>query len=463
LKANDIIEWNYLWGNTMMYLRSLLCWSQRLLHNKKKTLIVAFILCALFETFAGTTQPDYSLPAKTPYFTETLFILFQLCSLISTIYYLSLVELNTINHMSTVQIKNSVMRRVVMVAIPIIVTLITFDIVLFIRGTIVNFVYQIANPSGEAVEYILNSSLDAGCKSITLDNYISRVFQLGDASENNIINVIDHLLRYMEPGLIIFNMYYIFTNPLSQLTEDNWIKEISCNPSLIRKIELNHKRLRVHLQNVFLIKTASAKYKVALVVDKMKYRFQDVLILIILFFLSILSLTIRLKFGNNLVFTIVISFLHPVIYIGLCLSITNLRENSSGNPMIYEISAFSEDYRTMKLNEIGLQCSQITINGYYHSFKNENVTYLVKNSYHSESDNTYKYPVLIMIVFVLINFLIFNTLPSWLYIMPIGIGDILLLNDVLHRSTKPQALGFIKRYLIYSSLIYIVLLCTRFF
>jgi len=131
LKANDIIEWNYLWGNTMMYLRSLLCWSQRLLHNKKKTLIVAFILCALFETFAGTTQPDYSLPAKTPYFTETLFILFQLCSLISTIYYLSLVELNTINHMSTVQIKNSVMRRVVMVAIPIIVTLITFDIVLY--------------------------------------------------------------------------------------------------------------------------------------------------------------------------------------------------------------------------------------------------------------------------------------------------------------------------------------------
>ena len=53
-----------------------------------------------------------------------------------------------------------------------------------------------------------------------------------------------------------------------------------------------------------------------------------------------------------------------------------MRENTSGKPILYEIVAFSEDYRIMRLKESQFQYSQKEIEECYHLFKNENVTYL---------------------------------------------------------------------------------------
>ena len=250
----------------MMYLRNLLTWSQRLTQNKKRTLITAFILCVVFETLAGIMQPEYSTVTECPYYIETIFILCQLGSLIFTIYFLSLVELEVISHIRIIPVKNSKLTKCLLIIIPVIITLLSFAVVLFIRGFLSSFINQITIPSSSNTEHALSYSFLNGCKSITLDYYISRVFQLGDASENGIVNVIDHILRYVEPGLIGFNIYYILANPLSQLTEDTWMTEISCNPSLVRKMEIDHKELNMHLQNVYEIKDLSAKHKVALVI-----------------------------------------------------------------------------------------------------------------------------------------------------------------------------------------------------
>lgn len=447
----------------MVYLRTLLTWSQRLTKNKKKTLKIAFLLCALFQSLAGITQPAYSLSIEYPYYIELIFIIFQICSLVCTIYFLSLVEIAAVNRTKSFKSNNKFITKVVTVAVPILLTILALDAALFIRGIISGLTYQITNPSGKGVGYILLSTMLNGLKSMTLDNYISRVFQLGDVTKNVFINVLDHVVRYIEPGFIIFNICYIFANPLSKLTDNDWMKSISCNPQLVRKMELDHQEINMRLQNVFVIEVDSVKHQVALIVKDMKYRTKDIVLLICTAILSILSLLVGLKHTDSLILMLIISIIHPVIFMFMCWCIMGARKESAGTPMLYEVESFSKDYRVMKLKELQFQYSQKDVKNCFRSFKNENVIYMRENGYHSESDAAYKNPWMIMAVFLIINVLMINTLPSWLYVMPIGIGDLLLFNDVMHRSTRPDAVGFVKRYVIYTLFIYAVLLCTKFF
>jgi len=363
----------------------------------------------------------------------------------------------------TVAIKNSSLKKFISIVIPVLMTLLSFAVILFIRGLFAALVSLTMSQSDKGMWYVISTSFLHAFKAMTFNYYIVRVFQSGNIANSVFINVIDHVLRYLEPGFIGFNIYYILANPLSKLTENDWFQAISCNPRLVRRIELNQEELNVHLQNVFEMEVDSVKYKVALVVDGIRYRAQDILFLVMMACLWIASMVIGLKNSDNIIYTILISVIHPIIYICLCWRIVRLREESYGNPMMYEIESFSEDYRLMHLKELSFKFSENDLYGCYQSFKNENITYLIDNKFNAESDIAYKRPWLIMTAFVVINMIMFDTLASWLYIMPIGFGDLLLLNDVIHRSTRPDSLRFLQRYLIYSSLIYIVLLCTKFF
>jgi hypothetical protein len=447
----------------MAYLRILLIWSQRLSRDKKKTLRNAFLLCALFETLTGIAHPNYAQLTEPPFYTEPIFIIFQTCSIITTIYFLSLVEMAAAEWIQTIVIKNSSLKKYISIIIPVLMTLLSFAVILFIRGLFTALVSLTVSQYDKGMWYVISTSFLHAFKAMTFNYYIVRVFQSGNIANSVFINVIDHILRYLEPGLIGFNIYYILANPLSELTENDWFQAISCNPRLVRRIELNQEELSVHLQNVFEMEVDSVKYKVALVVDGIRYRAQDILLLVMMACLWIASMVIGLKNSDNIIYTILISVIHPIIYICLCWRIVRLREESYGNPMMYEIESFSEDYRLMHLKELSFKFSENDLYGCYQSFKNENITYLIDNKFNAESDIAYKRPWLIMTAFVVINMIMFDTLASWLYIMPIGFGDLLLLNDVIHRSTRPDALRFLQRYLIYSSLIYIVLLCTKFF
>lgn len=447
----------------MAYLRILLIWSQRLSRDKKKTLRNAFLLCALFETLTGIAHPNYAQLTEPPFYTEPIFIIFQTCSIITTIYFLSLVEMAAAEWTQTIVIKNSSLKKYISIIIPVLMTLLSFAVILFIRGLFAALVSLTVSQYDKGMWYVISTSFLHAFKAMTFNYYIVRVFQSGNIANSVFINVIDHVLRYLEPGLIGFNIYYILANPLSKLTENDWFQAISCNPRLVRRIELDHEELSVHLQNVFEMEVDSVKYKVALVVDGIRYRAQDILFLVMMACLCIASMIIVLKNSDNIIYTILISIIHPIIYITLCWCVVRLRETSNGNPVIYEIESFSKDYRTMRLTELKFNLTNKETLRYYKSFKNENITYLSDNKFNAESDITYKHPWVIILSFIGVNFIIFNTLSSWLYIMPIGFGDLLLFNDVVHRSTKPDALRFLQRYLIYSSLIYLVLLCTKFF
>jgi len=431
--------------------------------NQKKTLGTAFLLCILFEVLAGIAHPNYSQAFQYPIYTEPVFIICQAGSIIFTIYFLSLTELCTVEYICKIKAKNSFTRKFLNVILPVLTTLVSFAAVLFIRGTITTFILQMTASTWENAEpgTIISTSFNIGIQSLSIDHYISRVFQAGDIVNTVFVNVIDHILRYIEPGLILLNVYFILANPLSELKDQDWFEAVSRNPKLVQKVEVNDKDLHIYVQNIFEIDIDSDKHRVALGSDDIHFWIQDTIFLICMICLYIASLAVGLY--DNVAYKVMISIVHPIIFVCLCWGVIRLRERSNGRPKMYEIASFSNDYRVMKLIEPMFNYSQNDVEEYYHIFKNEKVLYLSKNQYISESDVPCKKPWMIMGIFVAINIVMINTLPSWLYLMPVGVGDVLLFSDVLYKSTKPNALGFIKRYLMDTSLIYIVLLCTRLF